>query len=140
MKANKTQIGGQHYRKQPLEHWDIVAMMELDYYQGNITKYVMRWRDKGGIEDLKKARHYLDKYIELETAKQDGSLMRTLLKHAMEEVEEREAQRDIIEARKAQQMNDLLDAMRHERTLAGRCPECGGHAGAHADDCAEEQK
>jgi len=40
-------------------------MHHLDYFQGQITKYVMRHRDKGGIEDLKKAQHFLAKYIEL---------------------------------------------------------------------------
>jgi len=64
--ANERQVGGDHYRKHgKLQHWDMVAHFGLDYYQGCITKYVMRWRDKGGVEDLKKARHYLDKYIEL---------------------------------------------------------------------------
>jgi hypothetical protein len=53
-----------------LQHWDIVSMFKLDYFQGCITKYVFRWRDKGGVEDLHKARHYLDKYIELQTQKQ----------------------------------------------------------------------
>ena len=66
--ANDRQIGGVHYRNQSsgLQHWDMVAMFNLDYFQGNISKYVFRWRDKGGIQDLEKARHYLDKYIELE--------------------------------------------------------------------------
>ena len=82
--ANSVQIGGAHYKQMPLEHWDLVALAGLDYYQGNITKYVMRWRDKGGLEDLKKARHYLDKYIELETlrAQHGDSGMRAQLLHA----------------------------------------------------------
>lgn len=77
--ANQTQIGGEHYKadegaqaraeqvglnKVP-EHWDIVHVHELDYFQGAITKYVMRHKKKRGIEDLKKARHFLDKYVEL---------------------------------------------------------------------------
>ena len=63
--ANKMQIGGEHYRKRgDLQHWDVVIHFELDYFQGQITKYVMRWKDKNGIEDLRKARHFLDKYIE----------------------------------------------------------------------------
>lgn len=64
--ANSRQVGGDHYKKHgALQHWDIVAMFGLDYFQGNITKYVIRYRDKGGVEDLRKARHYLDKYIEV---------------------------------------------------------------------------
>lgn len=65
--ANKRQVGGTHYKKMRgvTEHWDIVVQHELDYFQGQITKYVMRWRDKGGVADLEKARHFLDKYIEI---------------------------------------------------------------------------
>lgn len=69
MSANDKQVGGKHYNKSKSgqQHWDIVNDFSLDYFQGQITKYVMRWRDKGGIQDLEKARHVLDKYIELET-------------------------------------------------------------------------
>jgi Protein of unknwon function (DUF3310) len=71
MSANERQVGGDHYSKRgtTLQHWDMVAMFNLDYFQGNVSKYIFRWRDKGGIEDLKKARHYLDKYIEVEEKK-----------------------------------------------------------------------
>lgn len=69
-KANDTQVGGSHYSQgNNLQHWDLVVMYGWDYFQGQITKYVMRWRQKNGIEDLKKARHFLDKYIEAEEAK-----------------------------------------------------------------------
>jgi hypothetical protein len=47
----------------------VVDIFNLDYFQGNITKYVFRWRDKNGVEDLIKARHYLDKYIEIQQQK-----------------------------------------------------------------------
>lgn len=64
--ANSRQVGGTHYKEVGrVEHWDIVWQWKLDYYQGQITKYVMRWRAKGGIADLEKAQHFLDKYIEL---------------------------------------------------------------------------
>ena len=38
----------------------------IGYFEGNVIKYVSRWRAKGGVEDLKKARHYIDLLIELE--------------------------------------------------------------------------
>ena len=63
-KANDRQVGGTHYASD-IQHWDVVWENELDYFQGQITKYVMRWKDKNGVEDLHKARHFLDKYIEL---------------------------------------------------------------------------
>ena len=66
MSANKIQIAGDHYKKQPVQPWDYIAANDLGYFEGNIVKYVSRWRDKGGVEDLRKARHYLDKLIELQ--------------------------------------------------------------------------
>lgn len=65
MSANERQVGGEHYKTGGEEHWDRVARLKLDYFQGQITKYVERWNKKGGVQDLKKARHFLDKYIEL---------------------------------------------------------------------------
>lgn len=64
--ANRRQVGGSHYRTESgRQHWDLVNEFGLDYFQGQITKYVMRWRDKNGVQDLEKARHFLDKYIEI---------------------------------------------------------------------------
>lgn len=66
--ANKKQVGGSHYAAgDKPQHWDIVAMHDLDYFQGQITKYVMRWKKKNGLQDLQKAAHFLQKYIELNT-------------------------------------------------------------------------
>lgn len=62
--ANDRQVGGTHYRSD-IQHWDFVVANNLDYFQGQITKYVTRWRNKNGLNDLEKARHFLDKYIEL---------------------------------------------------------------------------
>lgn len=71
--ANSRQIGGSHYKTGGEEHWDRVNRLQLDYFQGQITKYVERWKKKNGIEDLRKARHFLDKYIEIEERK--GSVL-----------------------------------------------------------------
>ena len=65
MAANDTQIGGGHYKKGGEEHWDRAWRLKYDPFQYIITKWIERWRDKGGLEDLKKARHAIDKYIEL---------------------------------------------------------------------------
>lgn len=70
MSANNRQVGGDHYKTGGEEHWDRVARLGLDYFQGQITKYVERWKKKGGVQDLHKARHFLDKYIELAEAEQ----------------------------------------------------------------------
>lgn len=77
-RANDIQVGGSHYRgaKCPhcqgdLQHWDIAWVMNFDIFQYIITKWVFRWRKKGGLEDLRKARHALDKYIEVVSADMD---------------------------------------------------------------------
>jgi hypothetical protein len=67
-RAGKTQVGGTHYSKHKIQPWDYVAANDLGYFEGSIVKYITRWRDKGGVEDLKKARHFLDKLIEVSSA------------------------------------------------------------------------
>ena len=66
MNANEKQIGGEHYKSKAIQPWDYIASNGLGYFEGNIIKYVTRWRDKGGVADLEKAQHYLQKLIEVE--------------------------------------------------------------------------
>ena len=61
--ANERQVGGGHY-KATIQHWDFVISNGLGYLEGQITKYVTRWDKKNGLQDLYKARHFLDKLIE----------------------------------------------------------------------------
>lgn len=65
VKPNDIQIGGQHYKQMTIQPWDAIQDWGLGYFSGNVVKYVARYKNKGGIEDLKKARHYLDKLIEV---------------------------------------------------------------------------
>ena len=67
--ANDTQVGGDHYKMHGIQPWDFIASNGIGYFEGNIIKYVSRWRHKGGVQDLEKARHYLDKLIEIEGRK-----------------------------------------------------------------------
>jgi hypothetical protein len=53
-----------------MQPWDYIIANNLNYLEGNIVKYVSRWRQKGGVEDLRKAKHYLEKLIEVETGEQ----------------------------------------------------------------------
>ncbi len=57
-----------HYTK-GIETWDFIASKEMSFMEGNIVKYVSRWKQKNGIEDLKKAKQYLDKLIDIEEKK-----------------------------------------------------------------------
>ena len=67
--ANGKQIAGSHYSDKQMQPWDYIYANNLGYFEGNCVKYVSRWKDKGGIDDLKKAIHYLEKLIELEQGK-----------------------------------------------------------------------
>lgn len=69
IKATSTQIGGDHYRNNAIQPIDYIMGNGLDFCEGNVVKYVTRWKHKGGVEDLKKARQYLDFIIERENGK-----------------------------------------------------------------------
>lgn len=63
--ANKRQVAGTHYQTPTgYQHWDMVIDHNLNYFEGQITKYVMRCRSKNGVQDLQKALHFIEKYIE----------------------------------------------------------------------------
>lgn len=66
MSALSEQVGGNHYKSFCIQPIEFIHKNELNFIQGNVIKYVCRYNHKNGIEDLKKARHYLDLLIELE--------------------------------------------------------------------------
>jgi hypothetical protein len=71
MSANDMQVGGEHYQNKAVQPWDAMQAWMTDeqfkgFLWGNVIKYIARWQDKGGIEDLRKARHYMDKLIEVQ--------------------------------------------------------------------------
>jgi hypothetical protein len=65
MSANDRQEGGDHYQNGGVQHWDFTWEHDYDQFEYAITKYVSRFHLKNGMEDLMKAKHYLDKYMEL---------------------------------------------------------------------------
>jgi len=67
--ANDNQVAGKHYKDKSIQPWDYIYANNLCYFTGNCVKYVSRWKEKGGVEDLRKAKHYLEKLIELEEGK-----------------------------------------------------------------------
>ncbi len=62
--ANNYQIGGDHYRSE-IQHWDFVLANNIPYLEAQIIKYVFRWRKKGGVQDLNKAKHFLEKLLDV---------------------------------------------------------------------------
>ena len=63
-KPNEIQVGGHHYLGGVYQHWDWVVENRMGYLEGQITKYLCRWRNKAGAQDLQKALHYADKLWE----------------------------------------------------------------------------
>lgn len=60
----REQIGGTHYSDLAIEPIDFITANNLGFCEGNIVKYIARWKAKNGVEDLKKARWYIDFLIE----------------------------------------------------------------------------
>ena len=65
-KPSDTQIGGNHYSDMTIQPIEFIHKNNLSFIQGNVIKYVCRYKDKGGIQDLNKAKHYIDLLIEFE--------------------------------------------------------------------------
>lgn len=72
MSALDKQHGGEHYKKRGIQPITYILTNGLGFCEGNVVKYVTRWRDKGGVEDLRKAIHYLEFLIESEEGAGDG--------------------------------------------------------------------
>jgi hypothetical protein len=66
------QVGGTHYKDLPIQPIEYIHANALGYFEGNVIKYVSRWRKKNGLADLLKAKHYIELLIELEGRKADG--------------------------------------------------------------------
>lgn len=64
--ALDVQVAGSHYKDMAIQPVQFIHANGIGYFEGNVIKYVSRWRNKGGIADLEKARHYIDLLIELE--------------------------------------------------------------------------
>ena len=59
------QVNGDHYNK-PIQPIQYIHANGLGFIEGNVVKYITRWRDKNGLQDLEKIKHYIDLLIELE--------------------------------------------------------------------------
>ena len=60
------QVAGNHYKDLPIQPVEFIHANAIGYFEGNVIKYVSRWRKKNGIADLEKAKHYIELLIELE--------------------------------------------------------------------------
>lgn len=67
MSATDTQVGGNHYKDLSIQPVEYIHANSIGYFEGNVIKYVTRWKSKGGVSDLEKAKHYIELLIELES-------------------------------------------------------------------------
>ena len=65
------QEGGNHYKDLVIQPVEYIHKNGIGFCEGNAIKYLTRWRSKGGLEDLRKAKHFIDLLIELEQVKKE---------------------------------------------------------------------
>lgn len=58
--TDSKQVGGSHYLK-AIQPWDIIEAWNLDFWEGNALKYLLRYKEKGGLQDLDKLEHYIQR-------------------------------------------------------------------------------
>lgn len=64
MSALDTQVGGGHYKTLKVQPVELIMSNHLGYCEGAVVKYLTRWRDKGGLEDVRKAAHFVQILLE----------------------------------------------------------------------------
>lgn len=69
MNALETQVAGNHYKQMAIQPVEFIHANQIPYCEANAIKYLCRWRNKGGIADLEKAKHYIELLIQMETQK-----------------------------------------------------------------------
>ncbi len=70
--ALDVQIGGSHYKDMKIQPVEFIHANGMGFLEGNVVKYVSRWRNKNGIADLEKAKHYIELLIELATKEESA--------------------------------------------------------------------
>ena len=68
------QEGGSHYKGRAIQPIQYIHANKLPFIEGSIVKYITRWKDKGGVQDLLKIKHYVDLLIELEGLSDDKAI------------------------------------------------------------------
>lgn len=92
MKAIDRQEGGSHYKDMAIQPVQFIHANSIGYFEGCAIKYLSRWKAKNGLEDLRKAIHFIELLIELEQAK-EGRWTIPIDHHHPEEHHERTTQK-----------------------------------------------
>ena len=66
MSASKTQVGGGHYKDMAIQPVEYISANNMDYFQGNVIKYISRHKNKNGKIDIEKAIHYCQLILEIQ--------------------------------------------------------------------------
>lgn len=66
MSALEKQVGGDHYKEFVIQPIEFIHKNNIGFCEGNAIKYLVRWREKGGKQDLLKAKHYIELLLEME--------------------------------------------------------------------------
>ena len=69
MSALDSQVGGSHYKDMAIQPAEFLHANKIPYLEGCAIKYLCRWRNKNGLQDLEKAKHFIELLIQLETKK-----------------------------------------------------------------------
>ena len=69
--AIEIQVGGNHYKDMKIQPVQYIQANNLGFCEGSVIKYVSRFKSKGGVEDLRKAKHFIDLLIEAELSEED---------------------------------------------------------------------
>jgi hypothetical protein len=69
--ALTVQVGGNHYKKLKIQPVEYCMANGIPFMEGSAIKYLTRWRDKGGLDDLRKAKHFIEMLLEHEENKDD---------------------------------------------------------------------
>lgn len=57
---DRKQVGGDHYQVAEIQPWDVMMAYGLDPWSANVIKYLLRFPYKNGVQDLEKAKHYIE--------------------------------------------------------------------------------
>lgn len=71
MNALNKQVDGDHYKKFVIQPTEFIHKNNIPFIEGNVIKYICRWRDKGGMKDLDKVIHYIELLKELESGNKE---------------------------------------------------------------------
>jgi len=69
MKSFKKQVGGSHYKNYKIQPVEFIIKNNIGFVEGNIIKYILRFKEKGGVQDLLKAKHYIELLIDTTKSK-----------------------------------------------------------------------